>query len=143
MISLKSCPLLCLNEYYCDHLIRIHRTSICFLKLKSEFPKECLGGSIGLVSAFGLDHDLRVLRSSPMLCSLLSQESVSPSASLPVQTNKKIFKKNLSPLPRQLLMVFWHLSLLTFKSQFTTKQIFGYGISVYIYGRRKLKTGLL
>ena len=39
-----------------------------------------LGGSVGLVSAFGSGHDLRVLGSSPTLGSLLSRESASPSA---------------------------------------------------------------
>ena len=40
-----------------------------------------LGGSVGEVSAFGSDHDLRVLGSRPTSGSLLSGESASPSSS--------------------------------------------------------------
>jgi len=40
-----------------------------------------LGGSVSYASAFGSGHDLRVLGSSPMLGSLLSGESASPSLS--------------------------------------------------------------
>lgn len=43
--------------------------------------QELLGGTIGLVSVFGLDHDLRVLGSSSTSGSLLSGESAYPSYS--------------------------------------------------------------
>ena len=42
-------------------------------------PGGCLGGSVTEALAFGSGHDLRVLRWSPALGSLLSEESASPS----------------------------------------------------------------
>ena len=52
--------------------------------MKSYFKDEvegCWGDSVGRASAFGLGHDLRVLKWSPMLGSLLHGESASPSPS--------------------------------------------------------------
>ena len=53
--------------------------------MKSErlASKRCLGGSVGLASAFSSGHDLSVLGSSPKLGSLLGGESVSPFPSVP------------------------------------------------------------
>ena len=42
---------------------------------------KCLGGLISYVSAFSSGHDLGVLGQSPVLGSLLSGQSTSPSAS--------------------------------------------------------------
>ena len=54
--------------------------------------KGCLGCSVGWVSAFSSDHDLRVLGSSPALGSLLSRVSASPSAPLTFSLSLKYIK---------------------------------------------------
>ena len=54
----------------------------CHMFLKDPQCERHLGGSVKKASAFGLSHDLRVLGSSPVLGSMLREESALDSLSL-------------------------------------------------------------
>ena len=73
------CVCVCVCMYVLHDFISI--LWIYFALFKKRLFMGHLGGSVSQTSAFGLGHDPRVLRSSPVLGSLLNGKSTSPSPS--------------------------------------------------------------